>query len=184
MAGKKPRDYRAEYAQRKGRWLALGEGMARARGHAAPIPAYHPRLEEGLRRMRRGATLRDASRSIGVSPERLRRYLAGTGVVERQGRRLAVVDDRRSRAVVIYSGGTSRNIEVSGFEAASLVGRYMASVERFLATNDAGFLDAFRGISVTDRRGREYKLETNPRTLYRLTSAISTPFDEIYRIVV
>jgi hypothetical protein len=178
------RDYMAEYERRRLLGLSAGRSVSQARGHGGVVPAYHPRLEEGLRRIRRGATLSQASASMKVAPERLRRYVAGTGVVERQGRRLVVMDDLRPRAVVVYTRGAERRIEVTGFEAASLVGRYMASVERFLATNDAGFLDAFRGVSVTDRRGREYKLETNPRTLYRLTSAISTPFDEIYRIVV
>jgi hypothetical protein len=178
------RNYQAEYQRRKQLGLAAGRSVTEARGHAAALPSYHPRLEEGLKQIRQGATLEGAASSIRVAPERLRRYLAGTGVVERQRRRLVVVEDLRPRAVVIYSRGAEHTIEVAGFENASLVGRYMAGVRRLLDTNDPRPLDPFRGVSVSDRRGRRYPLETNPRTLYRIAASVSTPFDEIYRIVV
>lgn len=177
------RNYGAEYRRRKELGRTRGVGLSAARGHGAPVPRYDRRLEEGLRQIRRGASLTNASRSIRVAPERLRRYLSGTGVVERRGRRLFVVEDLRDRFVPIYTRGRERVIEVRGFDDASVAGRYMATVQRFLDTNDPVVLETFRGVSITARGGRTHPLETDPRTLYRLDAASTTPFDEIYRIV-
>jgi hypothetical protein len=60
----------------------------------------------------------------------------------------------------------------------------MSAVRQFLQTNDPKYLTKFKGLSVRDVRGKIHTFETDPNTLYRLSSASGEPFEEIYRIVI
>ena len=66
---------------------------------------------------------------------------------------------------------------------ASLIGRYNSAVGQFLRTNNPDVLAEFGGRAVKDINGKTHPFETNPNTLYRLSSAGTEPFEEIYRIV-
>jgi hypothetical protein len=183
------RDYRAEYARRVARGLARGLSRSQARGHPrsaeAPVssrsrtPKYEPRLEQG----REGTALSAAARSLGVAPERLRRYVAQTGVVEKRGRRWVVLNDARPRRMQVYSEGKLRVITVPGYEPAARIGRYLSAVGQFLETNDPAHLAPFVGESVTDVKGREYVFETRPNVLYRLSELGAETFEQVYRII-
>jgi hypothetical protein len=187
------RDYAAEYARRIARGLGKGLTRAQARGHPRPhehhllaritLPAYDKQLEEGLKAVRNGKTLNAAARSLGVSPERLRHYLAQTGVMTKQRGRWVAASDLRLREVLVYSDGQALVITVAGYERAALIGRYMAAVGQFLRTNDPTYLEPFVGDGVEDIRGARYLFETRPNILYRLTSSGLTPFEQVYRIV-
>lgn len=189
-----PRDYQAEYARR----IAIGEGRglsrSQARGHARPgeapvsgrgaTPAYDPWLEQGLKAIRAGTPLTRAAPAIGVSPERLRRYVAQTGVVEKRGGRWVVGHDARLRQLPLYSRGRAVTITVAGYEPAALIGRYMAAVRAFLESNDPANLAPFVGESVADVAGKRHVFETRPNVLYRLAAAPAESFEQVYRIVV
>lgn len=189
-----PRDYQAEYARR----IAIGEGRglsrSQARGHARPgeapvsrrgaAPAYDPRLERGLKAIRAGTPLTRAAPAIGVAPERLRRYVAQTGVVEKRGGRWVVGHDARLRQLPIYSRGRAVTITVAGYEPAALIGRYMAAVRAFLASNDPADLAPFVGEAVADVTGQRHPFETRSNVLYRLAAAPAESFEQVYRIVV
>ena len=186
------RDYKQEYARRIQRGAQKGLSRSQSRGHpkarephASPRrapPAYDRRLEHGLQLIRNKRTLTSAARDIGVSPERLRHYLARTGIVEKQGRRWVVLEDRRARQMLLFSAGAILQVLVS-LEAASLVGRYMAAVGRFLETNDPAALQPFVGASVTDVDGAVYPFETRPNVLYQLDATGAETFEQVYRIV-
>ncbi len=190
---KKKRDYKAEYRRRIERGLAKGLSKSQARGHprsgerhssaSASTPRYDPRLEMGVKEMRKGKSLKASARSAHVAPERLRHYAQETGVVHKERRRWVVKDDRRPRQVPVFSGGRAHEIVVAGYAEAELVGRYMAAVGEFLRTNDASNLRPFVGELVMDVNGRPYLLETRPNTLYRLNNSGIEPFEQIYRIV-
>ncbi len=187
------RDYRAEYQRRIERGRARGQSRSQARGHPrsgeAPIsqrtstPAYDPRLEAGLKLIRAGTPLTRAAPTIGVSRERLQRYVIQTGVVEKQRGRWTVVQDDRVRIMPIFSGGRSITVTIAGYEQSALAGRYMAAVRAFRDSNDPSSLEPFVGESVTDIHGKRHIFEIRPNTLYRLALGDDDPFEQIYRIV-
>src|SRR4051812_28976995 len=112
---KKKRDYKAEYRRRIQKGLSKGLSRSQARGHPRKgesyssqpkaTPQYNRQLEEGLKGMRSGKSLTAAAKSAHVSPERLRRYAADTGVAKKESNRWRIVRDTRPRVVLIYSGG-------------------------------------------------------------------------------
>lgn len=187
------RDFKAEYAKRIARGLNQGLSRSQARGHPKPteslihnrkaVQPFTRQLEEGLRDIKRGKTLTGAARAAHVSPERLRRYLATSGIAEKKGQRWVVGDDKRSRVMLLYSDGETISVTVRPDEA-ERIGRYTSSVGHFLASNDPAFLKPFEGQSVTDTTGRSHPIETDPNALYRLAETGGGSFEEIYRIVV
>ena len=189
---RRPRDYRAEYARRIGRGAMRGLSRSQARGHPrqteAPLrikmPAFSRQLEAGLRAIKSGQSLSEAARSVHVAPERLRRYLAASGIAEKRGGRWTVgPDDTRIRQMLLYSQGAPMVVNVTPAEA-DIIGRYMAAVGRFLESNDPAYLDPFVGEAVTDTAGHRYPLETDPNALYRLDASGGETFEDVYRIVV
>lgn len=187
------RDYRAEYQRRIERGLDRGLSRSQARGHPrsneptlssrTSIPAYDSRLEAGLKLIRAGTSLTRAAPVIGVSRERLQRYVAQTGVVEKQRGRWTVVQDDRVRVMPIYTAGRSITVTIAGYEQSALAGRYMAAVRAFRDSNDPSYLAPFVGEFVTDVRGKRHVFETRPNSLYRLALGDDDPFEQVYRIV-
>lgn len=192
MSGRK-RDYKAEYARRIARGQSRGLSRSQARGHPKPseatarkqpaAPVYNRQLEDGLREIQRGKTLTAAAREVRVAPERLRRYLVGSGIAEKQGRFWAIGPDTRRREMLLFSDGGAIAVTVNPAQA-ELIGRYMAAVHRFLESNDPVFITPFAGESVTDITGRSHPFETDPNELYRLAETGSSTFEDVYRIVV
>jgi hypothetical protein len=187
------RDYKAEYARRIARGNERGLTRNQARGHpevgkplvsgkALAMP-YSPELEDGVKAMRGGKSLQLAAYSLGVSPERLRRYVNSQGVGVKEGGRWRIGIDHRLRSILLFSNGQEQVITVKGYELAKQVGEYMQAVKQFLATNDASLLNPYRGHSVPDMQGAHYVFETNENTLYRLHATSDSTFESIYRIV-
>ena len=196
------RDYKAEYARRIARGQAQGLSRSQARGHPRPLEPtkqaiakagksgqlvkpikFDRRLEDGFRALRDGQTLTTSAKSVRVSPERLRRYVAETGMARREGRRWIIGPDGRPRIMQMFSNGEVRTVTVNPDEA-RLVGAYHSAVGHFLSTNDPAFLQFFEGQSVTDTTGKTHPFETNPNALYRLDSTGGDSFEDVYRIVV
>jgi hypothetical protein len=148
------------------------------------VPAYDPVLEEGLRQIRGGGTIERTARRLGVADDRLRRYIAKTGVATRYRGRWQVGQDRRPRRLPIYSKARVIDVIVPGYDEAVLVGRYMNATALFQATNDPLVLGPYSGQSVTDTKGRSHPFETDPNVLYRLMAGGPEPFELVYRIVV
>lgn len=192
MSGRK-RDYKAEYARRIARGQSRGLSRSQARGHPKSAeatarkqpakPTYNRQLEEGLREIKQGKTLTAAAREVHVAPERLRRYLAGSGIAKKQGRSWTIGPDTRRREMLLFSDGEAITVTVAP-DQAEKIGRYDAAVARFLRSNDPMFLIPFAGRSVTDVTGRSHPFETDPNELYRLAETGSSTFEDVYRIVV
>ncbi len=187
------RDYRAEYRRRIEKGLSQGLSRSQARGHPRSseslasgrmtFPAYDPRLEAGLKLMSAGTSLTHAAPAIGVSRERLRRYVTQTGVVEKQRGRWTVMQDNRIRAMPIFTAGRSLTVTIAGYEQSALAGRYTAAVRAFRDSNDPAYLDPFVDEFVTDVHGKRHVFETRPNVLYRLALGDDDPFEQVYRIV-
>ncbi len=140
------------------------------------------RLERGLRVLSETNDIKAAARSIHVSVERFARAARKKKAIRKLPDRWSV-SRRVRRRVPVFSGGRQVAITVRG-RSASLIGRYMSAVRQFLQTNDPKYLTKFKGLSVRDVRGKIHTFETDPNTLYRLSSASGEPFEEIYRIVI
>ena len=194
-AAVKPRNHKAEYQRRIARGQSRGLSRSQARGHPRvkerPVSAkkarqnqkYDVQLEQGLKLMRGGSNLTKAARSIRVSRERLRRYIAQTGVVRRKGNRWIFRTDKRRRRLLIISGGHEFPITVTGYEVSSKIGTHRDAVGRFLDTNDPAHLKPFVGEVVQDIDGKSYLLETRPNVLYRIASGGIQSFEQIYQII-
>ncbi len=185
------RDHAREYAQRIARGRALGRTRRQSRGHPGAgepyasgyePPVYDRKLEEGLKKVREGRTVPRAAAAIGEPPERLRDYLARTGVGEKRGGRWAVGEDDRIREMSIYSRGKRVSLSLV-FDESRKAGGFMSAVGQALDTNDPEPLVPFEGDGVTDTEGRFHRFETRLNVLYRLDADQDTPYEQLYRIV-
>jgi hypothetical protein len=185
------RDYRAEYRSRKQRGLSKGLSVSQARGHARagerPKPANpifaNPKSREELaiRAMKAGFSLRDTTKTFGMSEQHLRRYAKENAGAVRVGCRW-VFEDQRARRFPIYSEGELKTVTLIPREA-SRAALYMHAVRRFLPSGDASILAHYAGEGVTDVHGRFHPFEVDPNRLYELDSAGELSFPEFYRIV-
>src|SRR5262249_7899550 len=148
-----------------------------------PVPLEDDRLQLALRVLRQEKSLTAAAKAAQVSPERLKHVAAAKGAIEKQKRRWVVNPDL-PRRMLLYSRGSESAITVGDFQSASRVGAYMSAVAKFTNTNERNWLVPFDGQSVTDISGKHHPFETNPNTLYRLTTAGGEIFEQVYRIVV
>lgn len=204
------RDYKAEYERRIARGLAKGLSRSQARGHpktgeaaaaaaaAAVVPGRargrrkaklapptikaDPRLEEGFKALRRGASISKAARSAGVSRERLRRFIGENDLANWKSRKW-IVSDQRPRRVSILSKGKQIDVVVPSLEEAMRAGAFWDAQGRFVRTNNISLLKPFEGNGVTDIKGRFWPFETDPNELHRIASMDAPVFHEIYEIV-
>lgn len=184
------RDYKAEYASRIKRGLAMGLTRGQARGHPeaglslvkhqTSKSIWNERLEEGLKRIRKGDSASAVARQAHVDPGRLRNYLVQQGVGEKNGGRWRIGEDTRMRNILIYSGGKPIEIQVRGYDACKLIGEYMEAVRQFLADQNKSHLKPYDGVSVADINSKSYALETNPNALYRIHISSDRPFEQVY----
>lgn len=190
---RKRRDYAAEYARRIAQAQAKGLSRTQARGHPRPGEPTSPmgrrgkpiegeRLQRALRLLRQRKSLSAAARSVHVSPERLKRAAAEKSAITKQRRRW-IVNPELPRRMPMYSRGREILITVGDQASASLIGRYMSAVARFLARGNRELLQTFVGQFVTDIGGKRHDFEINPNTLHRLSSAGGDVFEQLYRIV-
>jgi len=187
----KPKDGKAIYRRRIERGLAKGLTRAAARGHAraGEGPPRNVRwtvspadpLHKGFERVKAGETLTQTAKALGVSRERLRAYIGEFGEFRRVGRQGRIVADRRLFQLPLYTSGSLRKVIVDA-DGASALGRYMAAVGRFLASNDASILTPFEGRGVVDAFGKTFPFETDPNALYALDAKGELAFHQVYQI--
>lgn len=185
------RNYKAEYQRRLERAFREGLSRSQARGHAKaderPIRAPPQnqerdlRLESALKTLRRQGNQSAAAKEAGISVERFRRFLKQEALATRQGRTWTFTDSRIREISVITTRGF-KNLEVRGFDTASLVGRHNAAIGQFLNSNDTSLLQPFKGLSFKGSSGRTHILETNPNAIHRLANSGNEVFEMVYRL--
>ena len=141
---KRKRDFAGEYKARIARGLASGKSRSQARGHAKASDLPQPEtpaavdrkdpLERALKLMKQGSSQKEAAKSVGVSTERLRRYLRQNTSSERKGGRW-VIRDMRPVTVLMATRCKVRDVTVTR-DAASDIGRHWVAVNKFLESND------------------------------------------------
>jgi hypothetical protein len=172
---------RATTRRKKARQNNVKGPKSRIKGRTKP-GISDARLERGLRVLNETRDIAQAARSIRVSEERFKRAARRKAAIRKRKGFWTVVR-RLPRKMPIFSGGKSLTITVKS-KSASLVGRYMSAVGQFLKSNDPKHLAEFQGAGAKDASGKVHPFETDPNTLYRLSSAGGEPFEEMYRIVI
>jgi hypothetical protein len=130
-----------------------------------------------LARMRRtGQTLTAAAREEHIDPRTVRKHI---GIelkrFAKEGTIYPSKSDQRARQMLIPTSQGTTPATIRGSAQASVLGRYMAAVGKFLRTGDTDALDEFEGRSIAGHR-----LITDPEELSLLAEAGSLQIDSIY----
>ena len=184
MAGKKPRNFSIEYAQRIARGATLGISRSQARGHArkseTPVRTLSKRakrdadsvkLDKVVIGLDRNKSLSKAIKDAGLSRKQFNRLSRTLRYVEVSQRGRTGTARQAEAELPSSSGGnlagrfTGRNLE--------LVRAYRGELGRAITAYANGDRDAFaslkkfRGKSVTTETGHKIRLITSERTLKR-----------------
>jgi hypothetical protein len=127
-----------------------------------------------------GATLREAARRFGVTPEVVIETIPSAFREGRNGRYEVKPSDGLLRVLLIPSSKGLREIVVQGSREASIVGEYWSAVEKFLKRGDVSAVRKLSRKTVTDGSGERIRLLTNLDELERQASAGVFQFESIY----
>lgn len=190
MPKSKKRKYTPAYQKRMDRGRARGLTTQEARGHGnlrqakkkVRFEALDPTdpLLRGFEAVRQGAAMTPTAKKLGVSPERLSRFIKDNAKIERKAGRIVIVESKLIEIVTIFTKGRTRKIAVTA-KVRDRVAQHMSAVENFLQSRDPDFLKPFVGERVKDTRGQSYPLENNPNRLLELEAAGELDFVIVYK---
>ncbi len=127
--------------------------------------------------MNRGESLTAATRRAGLSRKLFTPLASKRRLIKRKGRRW-VVNDSRTKRVLVASRGRLQKIRVDRFEDASLAGSHYVAIGHFVRTNDISLLEPYEGLFVRAANGKRFPLETDPYELHRL-AAMDSPWSTL-----
>ncbi len=147
------------------------------KGKTRKTETYNRALRVLARMRRTEASLSAAAREEHIDPRTVRKYLGADlrGFTEGQVRPSKA--DRRRRNMLIPTEQGASPIIVRGSREATLLGRYMSAVGRYLRTGDAELLGEFEGKSIGG-----HLLITDTDILNHLAQAGALQLDEIYAL--
>ena len=188
---KRQRDYKAEYRRRIERGLKRGLSRSQARGHPAlneasiktgsKAPQSNEAIDNAIYLMHHGTSLSGAAKSVGISANKLSRFIHHHKIGTWTGRGWEM-QDARVRRVKVLTNGALRAVFVPNYAEASKASAFEDAAGRFIRTNDREHLLPFIGQGVTDVKGKFIPFETDPNELHSIHGADETPFHEIYDI--
>ena len=143
-------------------------------------PRTTTKAGQALTRMREGASLKKASREVGIDPRTVARVAGSALKQARSGRYVPGKSDRLQREVRIPSEGGLRDVTVRDSKQASLIGEYWNEVHAYLAKGDASGLARFAQAHVTDASGKRIPLLVDRDALDELGNAGVLSFESIY----
>jgi hypothetical protein len=130
--------------------------------------------------MRKGSSLTDAAKEVGIDRRTARRHL-GNALHKRGGRDQAKPADRIPRSMGINSHGKQIVVTVNDSKTASMIGQYHNAVRQYLNTGDDSALKKFKNVTVIDSTGTKHRLETDGKKIQAIEAAKEEPeFFEIY----
>jgi hypothetical protein len=141
------------------------------------------RIQRGLVRLRESGELSAAAKAARTTTSTFKREALKKKAIQKRGKNWVVRRDLH-RQMLLFSDGRQITVTLPNQRSARNVGKYMAAVGQFVRSNDLKFLKPFIDRGVTDIAGKRHPFETNPNTLYQLTSSTDEVFESVYRIVV
>jgi len=187
---KRIRNYKREYKDRISRGRARGLSVSQARGHARSGEIRRKTLtiadpsdprERALALMKTGKTQKAAAKSAGVSVKRLRRYVKENTTIKRKGRKLIIIDRRPVMMLILSSEKQNPYWIAARRKAASEIGHFWNTINKFLETNKVSHLKPLKGRGVYDVNRKFHPWETRPNFLRKLDSIGELSFVDIYR---
>ena len=117
--------------------------------------------------MRENKFLTKTAKELGITAYKVKKHLGRA--IRKKGRKwVASKKDMIERSMTIYERGKRKTIILASSEDASLVGKYLNAVKKFLITGDKGVLKPFRKKQVKDSKGKKHTLETRPEKLFEI----------------
>lgn len=143
------------------------------------IAKYEDSLEV-LRMMRKGITIKNASRQVGISVPTVKKYV-GSALKLKNRRLIAKQSDSLLRKIRIYENGKEVFIQTKGRKNSNIIAQYMGAVGRRIDKNDTNALRQFENKTIRDSKGKHHRLETDIKKLINIFEKREEPeFFTIY----
>lgn len=118
-----------------------------------------------------------ACKAIKITPKTV---IANTNALEKIGNKWVLKQyDNIPRTLKIISNGKSVSVTINWSPTATIIGSYYNDLQKFLDTNEPGFLLNWENVIIKDIHNTKYLLETNPDVLNKIMDKI-TNVPEIY----
>ena len=131
--------------------------------------------------VRRGQTLFDASKNVGINQETVIKHTNAFKKVK--GKWVVKSFDRISRVMSIYENGKQVWVEVRDSRTASRIGKFNSAVYQFIKSGNKDVLKPFKK-PFKDSKGNLHYFEINPEKLYEIAESWEeTEFFEIYKTI-
>jgi hypothetical protein len=136
---------------------------------------------QAISKMRSGRiSLRRASKEIGINPDVVLKFGRSALRKPKGGKYAARKTDHLLRILSVLTPEGRSEIAVRDSQQASMLGRYWASVQRYLQTGDDSALRKFKGKKIIDASGKRHPLITDLSQLNTLGSAGVLSFESLY----
>jgi len=110
--------------------------------------------------VRKGKSLNQASKKVGISPTTVKKYV-GSALKLKNKRIVAKKRDSLLRKIRINENGKEAFIQTRGRKNSSISGKYLSAVGQSIDNNDTSALKPFEGKTIIDHKGKHHVLETN-----------------------
>lgn len=125
-------------------------------------------------------SLLEASREFGIDPRTVARLVGPALKRGSNGRYAARAKDSLLRVLVIPTNDGLQEIALRDSRQASQLGEYWAAVQKYLETGNESALRKIRRKTITDIRGKRFRLLKEVGDLDRLGSAGVLSFESLY----
>ena len=131
--------------------------------------------------MRKGSTINNASKQVGISPTTVKKYM-GSAIKLKNNRLVAKKSDSLLRKIRIYENGKEEFIQTRGRKNSSTIAQYLGAVGRRIDKNDVSALKQFENKTIIDHKGKHHRFETNFDKLKQISEQREEPeFFTIYK---